>query len=141
MPLRTRPDESRRAADCDRGAAQRVRKAVRAARLEAYVLRAQPLVRDREVLQEWRAYSTSHRRGGPHGWWRRRAARYAVRAGRYDTGVRVAGAPEAGPASGPRQRPSSLTRGVSWLPSSRPGEIQEMQKSGRNIRSGMTEPL
>ncbi|WP_413801408.1 hypothetical protein [Streptomyces iranensis] len=78
---------------CDRGAAQRVRKAVRAARLEAYVLRAEPLVRDREMLPEWRAYSTRHRHSGPHGRWWRRAARYVVRAGRYDTGVRVTGTP------------------------------------------------
>ncbi|MEU0812477.1 hypothetical protein, partial [Streptomyces sp. NPDC005970] len=76
---------------CDRGAVMRVRKAVRAARLEAYVLRAEPLVRDREMLTDWRAYSTRHRPTSRHSWWRRRAFRFAVRLGRYDTGVRLTG--------------------------------------------------
>lgn len=78
---------------CDRGAVMRVRKAVRAARLEAYVLRAEPLVRDREMLTDWRAYSTRHRPTSRHSWWRRRAFRFAVRLGRYDAGVRLTGSP------------------------------------------------
>ncbi|MER6344029.1 hypothetical protein ACWC10_14220 [Streptomyces sp. NPDC001595] len=48
---------------CDRGAADRVRKVARGARLEAYVRRADPLARDRQMYPHWRTVSTLHRLG------------------------------------------------------------------------------
>ncbi|WP_406174604.1 hypothetical protein [Streptomyces sp. NBC_00996] len=78
---------------CDRGAAHRVRKVMRAARLEAYVRRAEPMVRDREMFTHWKVVSTAHRRAGRGSRVRRLADRYAVRLGRYDTQTRVSGSP------------------------------------------------
>ncbi|MFF4349672.1 hypothetical protein [Streptomyces sp. NPDC001530] len=78
---------------CDRGASHRVRKVMRAARLEAYVRRAEPLVRDREMFSHWKVFSTAHRRAGRGSRLRRLVDRYAVRLGRYDTDVRVSGRP------------------------------------------------
>jgi hypothetical protein len=75
--------------DCDRGAARRAAKALRAARLEAYVRRTEPLLRDREMLPEWRAY----RRPGPHTRLWRRVLRHAARAGRLDSGLQLSGTP------------------------------------------------
>lgn len=74
------------ARDCDRGAVRRVAKLVRAARLEAYVRRAEPLARDREMFTDWRAVSTLRRPYQRRTWWR-----LSLRSGRYDTGVRVTG--------------------------------------------------
>ncbi|MFG3548445.1 hypothetical protein [Streptomyces sp. NPDC047725] len=77
----------------DRGAADRVRKVLRGARLEGYVRRAEPLERDREMCPHWRIVSTAHRRPGRQPAWRRHLARAATRLGRHDTGGFVAGGP------------------------------------------------
>ncbi|WP_086770756.1 hypothetical protein [Streptomyces bobili] len=78
---------------CDRGAADRLRKVMRAARVEAYVRRAEPLQRDREVLSNWRVFSTDHRHPGGHPRWRRLLLRRAVLLGRYDIDGIVSGTP------------------------------------------------
>ncbi|WP_077796028.1 hypothetical protein [Streptomyces sp. JHA26] len=79
----------------DRGAADRVRKVLRGARLEGYVRRAEPLERDRELFPHWRVVSTAHRRPGRQPAWRRHLTRAVTRLGGHDTGAFVA--------SGPRQ--------------------------------------
>ncbi|AXI78463.1 hypothetical protein [Peterkaempfera bronchialis] len=81
------------ARNCDRGASHRVHKAMRKARLEAYVRRADPILRDREFPTHWRVFSTTHRTLWPASRWRRLLDSYAVRLGRYDTGVKVIGSP------------------------------------------------
>lgn len=73
------------AKECDRGAADRVRKALRGARLEGYVRRAEHLVRDRELYPYWRVVRVSGAR--------RRLARVGMVLGRHDVGVFVSGAP------------------------------------------------
>lgn len=78
---------------CDRGAADRLRKVMRAARVEAYVRRAEPLDRDRDLLSNWRVFSTDHRRPGGHPGWRRFLTRRAVMLGRYDIDGVVSGTP------------------------------------------------
>ncbi|WP_318218340.1 hypothetical protein [Streptomyces sp. SCL15-6] len=94
----------------DRGAADRVRKVLRAAHLEGYVRRAEPVERDRELFPHWRVVSTAHRRPGRQPAWRRHLTRAATRLGRHDTGGFVAGGPRQAlrlaradaPAGGPR---------------------------------------
>ncbi|MEV8548292.1 hypothetical protein AB0L04_00355 [Streptomyces glaucescens] len=76
---------------CDQGAAERVRKAARAARLEAYVLRAEPLHRDRETRSRWRVVDARRRRRALRSPWRRYAAPWALARGAYDTGGLVTG--------------------------------------------------
>ncbi|MFD0208839.1 hypothetical protein ACFVH9_06850 [Streptomyces hirsutus] len=77
----------------DRGAADRVRKVLRAAHLEGYVRRADPITRDRELLPHWRVFSTAGRRPGRQPAWRRRLVRAATQLGRHDTGGFVTGGP------------------------------------------------
>ncbi|MFF3940219.1 hypothetical protein [Streptomyces phaeofaciens] len=82
------------ARQCDRGAADRVRKALRGARLEGYVRRAERLARDRELYPHWRAVSmprtpSDGRRPAP----RRRLARLVTRLGGHDVGMCVSGGP------------------------------------------------
>ncbi|MBL1084177.1 hypothetical protein JK359_19770 [Streptomyces actinomycinicus] len=76
---------------CDRGAASRVRKAMRSARLEAYVRLAEPIHRDREMFSHWRIVDSERRRACPPQSWRRSASRLALRWGRYDVGGVVSG--------------------------------------------------
>ncbi|MET7294776.1 hypothetical protein ABZS79_22055 [Streptomyces griseoloalbus] len=78
---------------CDRGAADRVRKVLRSARLEGYVRRAEPLARDRELFPHWRIVGTAHRRPGRQPAWRRQFTRVAMRLGRHDVGGFVSGGP------------------------------------------------
>ncbi|MGW0575270.1 hypothetical protein ACWD25_04715 [Streptomyces sp. NPDC002920] len=78
---------------CDRGAADRLRKVMRRARIEAYVRRAEPLNRDRHVLSNWRVVSTDHRRPGGRPGWRRFLIRRAVMLGRHDVDGIVSGTP------------------------------------------------
>ncbi|MFJ4620453.1 hypothetical protein [Streptomyces sp. NPDC088812] len=82
-----------KAAGCERGAAARVRKALRGAGLEAYVRFAQLLRRDREMYTQWRIVDSAARRSAPPHSWRRRAARLATRCGRHDAGGVVTGQP------------------------------------------------
>lgn len=77
----------------DRGAAERVRKVARAARLEAYVLRAEHLSRDREVRTWWRVIDARRRRRARRSPWRRYTAGWELTLGRYDTGGIVTGTP------------------------------------------------
>ncbi|MEH0443628.1 hypothetical protein QA811_08075 [Streptomyces sp. B21-102] len=78
---------------CDRGAADRLRKVMRGARIEAYVRRAEPLNRDRHVLSNWRVFSTDHRHPGGRPGWRRFLMRRAVMLGRHDVDGIVSGTP------------------------------------------------
>ncbi|MFI6850384.1 hypothetical protein OG535_30080 [Kitasatospora sp. NBC_00085] len=77
--------------NCEWGATRRAQKALRRARLEAYVRRAEPLVRDREMLTEWQVYDVSSPSIARFARLRQAARRSASRLGRYDTGVRVIG--------------------------------------------------
>jgi hypothetical protein len=79
------------AKNCERGAAARVRKALRSAGLEAYVRLAEPVRRDREMFTHWRIVDRTPLRSAPPHSWRRRAARLAARWGRYDAGGVVSG--------------------------------------------------
>ncbi|WP_327679690.1 hypothetical protein [Kitasatospora sp. NBC_00458] len=90
---------------CERGATRRAQRALRRARLEAYVRRAEPLVRDREMLTEWQAYDRSAPSGVRFARLRGSVRRYASRLGHYDTGVRVIGTQEE--ASGLARMPSA----------------------------------
>jgi hypothetical protein len=76
---------------CDKGAAARVRKMARAARLEAYVLRADPVHRDRETRSTWRVIDARRRRGALRSAWRSRFAGWALARGSYDAGGIVTG--------------------------------------------------
>ncbi|MGW0185501.1 hypothetical protein ACWDV7_07100 [Streptomyces sp. NPDC003362] len=76
---------------CDRGAAERVRKMARAARLEAYVLRAEHLHRDRETRSAWRVIDARRRRLALRSSWRRHFAGWALTRGSYDAGGMVTG--------------------------------------------------
>ncbi|MFH0175503.1 hypothetical protein [Streptomyces cacaoi] len=78
---------------CDRGAADRLRKVMRRARIEAYVRRAEPLNRDRHVLSNWRVVSTDLRHSGGRPGWRRFLIRRAVMLGRHDVDGIVSGTP------------------------------------------------
>ncbi len=78
---------------CDRGAADRLRKIMRRARIEAYVRRAEPLDRDREMFSNWRAVGVDRRRPGGRSRWRRFLLRRAVMLGRYDIDGIVSGTP------------------------------------------------
>ncbi|WP_151483743.1 NnrS family protein [Streptomyces albicerus] len=78
---------------CDRGAATRVRKAMRGARLEAYVRFAEPILRDREMFSQWRVVDSARRRARPQHSWRRTVSRLALRCGWYDAGGVVSGQP------------------------------------------------
>lgn len=73
----------------DRGAADRVRKMLRGARLEGYVRRAELLDRDRELFPHWRIVGATRRQPGRRG----RLTRIAVRLGRHDVGGFVSGGP------------------------------------------------
>lgn len=76
---------------CDRGAAERVRKVARAARLEAYVLRAEHMHRDRETRSRWRVIDAERRRRALRSPWRRHVAAWALTRGSYDVGGIVTG--------------------------------------------------
>jgi len=78
---------------CEAGAAYRLAKALKAARIEAYVLRVEAIVRDREVSSRWQVYSTVHRSGRSMPRWRRRASRWGERLHFHDTGTQVFGGP------------------------------------------------
>ncbi|GAA5701477.1 hypothetical protein AQJ43_00740 [Streptomyces avermitilis] len=78
---------------CDRGAAHRVRKAMRGARLEAYVRFAEPVRRDREMFSHWRVVDSARHRARPPHSWRRTVSRLALRCGWYDAGGVVSGHP------------------------------------------------
>ncbi|MCU7822155.1 hypothetical protein [Kitasatospora sp. DSM 101779] len=79
--------------NCDRGAARRVAKALRRARLEAYVRRTEPLVRDREMFTEWQVFDAADHPRGRGARLGRRIHRLLTGLGRHDTGVRVTGTP------------------------------------------------
>ncbi|HZF88747.1 hypothetical protein [Streptomyces sp.] len=76
---------------CDRGAAERVRKAARAARLEAYVLGAEQVHRDRETRSRWRVIDARRRRRALRSPWRRHFASWTLTRGFYDAGGLVTG--------------------------------------------------
>lgn len=78
---------------CERGAAYRLAKAMKAARIEAYVLRVEAIVRDREAGSRWQVYGTAHRSRSPMPRWRRRVVRWVERLHHYDTGIQVFGGP------------------------------------------------
>ncbi|MFD7500721.1 hypothetical protein [Streptomyces sp. NPDC059850] len=75
----------------DLGAAERVRKVARAARLEAYVLRAEHIHRDRETRSRWRVIDARRRRAALRSPWRRHVAGWSLARGSYDAGGIVTG--------------------------------------------------
>ncbi|MGW2330341.1 hypothetical protein ACWC5C_31925 [Streptomyces sp. NPDC001700] len=75
----------------DLGAAERVRKVARAARLEAYVLRAEHLHRDRETRSRWRVIDARRRRAALRSPWCRHVAGWSLARGSYDAGGIVTG--------------------------------------------------
>ncbi|MFF9126039.1 hypothetical protein ACF09J_22485 [Streptomyces sp. NPDC014889] len=76
---------------CDRGAADRIRKVAQAAGLEAYVLRAERLHRDRETRSRWRIIDAQARRRALDSPWRRYVANWAMARGAYDVGGLITG--------------------------------------------------
>ncbi|CAM5686285.1 hypothetical protein BOQ63_034540 [Streptomyces viridifaciens] len=96
--------------NCERGASRRAQKALRRARLETYVRRAEPLVRDREMLTEWQAYDASSPSITRFPRLRHAVRRFASRLGRHDIRVRVIGT--RGEAPGLARMPSTSGGGV-----------------------------
>ncbi|MEU2684915.1 hypothetical protein ABZ654_13760 [Streptomyces hygroscopicus] len=76
---------------CDLGASERVRKVARAARLEAYVLRAEHIHRDRETRSRWRVIDARRRRRALRSPWRRHFVRWSLARGAYDADGIVTG--------------------------------------------------
>ncbi|MEU4149288.1 hypothetical protein [Streptomyces sp. NPDC026659] len=76
---------------CDQGAADRVRKVARAARLEMYVLHAGHVHRDRETRSRWRVVDASGRRSARRSPWRRHFAGWSLARGAHDIGGIVTG--------------------------------------------------